>query len=404
MSPCMQYGLDITMLRKDLPLCVDTRMIGKNGTGVTTYARGLVAAAAMIDRKTFLLCADNEVDGRIRKWCAAAFATASVRRLRSVPIDEEKPRFIGRDIFRRAHVHFSMHRRFMPVDPPVPTGIMHWTYPIPLRMTGWVNIYTVHDVIPLQDPDLSPVPLGRYRAVMQGLLNTADQIVTVSEAARRDIISLLGFEQARVTNCGQAIAAPPADMPSKAPLGLPADGYFLFCGAVEPRKNLERLILAYKQSGVPQPLVIVGPDGWKASAINARIAGTPNVVRIGYLERTVLLELISHARALLFPSLAEGFGLPVIEAMQLGTPVLTSAFGALAEVANGAALLVDPLDVEALAAGIRTLATNDTLASGLSHQGRARAADFSLARFAARLTTVYDDAAAAYRGSLTGSY
>jgi glycosyltransferase involved in cell wall biosynthesis len=275
---------------------------------------------------------------------------------------------------------------------------MHWTYPVPLRMAGWINIYTIHDLIPLAQPQLSPINRRRHRAVMRELVRHADRIVTVSEAARADIVSMLQVSEASVVNCGQAVSAAGEQVRSAPVMGLQDGGYFIFCGAVEPRKNLHRLLQAHAVSGVATPLVIVGPDGWRSKEINKMIDRAPNVLRCGYLNRGELLGLIRNARGLLFPSLAEGFGLPVAEAMQLGTPVLASSSGALAEVAGDAALLVDPADVQAIASGIHQLSSDDALVADLSARGRVRAECFLPSRFAARLAAVYDETLAAYSG------
>lgn len=366
-------------------------MIEKRGTGVTTYGKSLVAAAGMIDRPTLLLCAENETDGSLRKLSGAL---ARGHALRAGPGRLEG--FIGRDIFRRAHVHFGLRRRFMRLHPPLPFGIMHWTYPVPMRMEGWINIYTVHDLIPLLQPHLSPVKRSRHLAVMRELVAHADRIVTVSEAARLDIAAMFGGREARVVNCGQGVDISPADVASALPHGLRSGQYLLFCGAVEPRKNLHRLIDAHARSGTPFPLVIAGPDGWRAERIEPLIDRAQKVIRLGFLDRRELLALIRDARALLFPSLAEGFGLPVVEAMRLGTPVLTSSSGALAEVAADAALLVDPLDIEEIARGIGRISGDDVLLGALSRRGQIRSEAFSLVRFAARLGSVYEDAVAGY--------
>jgi glycosyltransferase involved in cell wall biosynthesis len=383
------------MRYEDVLLCVDTRMINKQGTGVSTYARGVAAAAKLIGRPTFFLNAEKETDGLVCKSVAAALPTASVRRIWDTGSAGSERCFSGRDIFRRAHVHFSLYRRFLRLNPPRPFGIMHWTYPVPLRIANWINVYTVHDAIPLCRPDLSPIGEGRHRAVMAALRMHADRIVTVSDAARRDIVSL-GFDGTQVVDCGQAVLECSQHPSDELPPGLAVGGYFLFCGVLEPRKNLIRLILAHGRSGTRYPLVIAGPDGWRGAAIVEAIRQAPNVLRIGYVSRPTLLALIRGARALLFPSLAEGFGLPVIEAMRLGTPVLTSADGALAEVAGQAALLIDPTDVDALARGICALSENEALAADLARRGRTRAGCFTIERFASRLAVVYDEVIRAY--------
>ena len=134
---------------------------------------------------------------------------------------------------------------------------------------------------------------------------------------------------------------------------------------------------------------MVGPDGWQADAILDDLAATPGAIRIPYAERATLLGLIAGARALVFPSLAEGFGLPMVEAMALGTPVLTSDTGALAEIAGGATLTVDPTSVAAIRDALVRLAVDDGLAAELAARGSMRAATFSPHRFAARLADVY---------------
>ena len=159
-----------------------------------------------------------------------------------------------------------------------------------------------------------------------------------------------------------------------------------------PRKNLAAILAAFQQADTGLPLVVVGPDGWQSTPILAEMQSMQNVIRIPYVERAALLGLIAGARALVFPSLAEGFGLPMVEAMALGTPVLTSNRDALAEIAGNAAWVVDPTNVAAIREGLVRLARDDTVTAALSRRGIARASDFSPDRFVARLAEVYQDA------------
>ncbi|RYD18445.1 MAG: glycosyltransferase, partial [Lysobacteraceae bacterium] len=155
------------------------------------------------------------------------------------------------------------------------------------------------------------------------------------------------------------------------------------------RRYPSRLLEAYRISGITTPLVISGPDGLDSVHIDAQIAGTPGAVRLGLQSRAAVLSLIANARALVFVSLAEGFGLPVIEAMALGTPVLAGDVAALAEVAGGAAMLADPLDIAALRDALVTIDADADLRDRLSAQGIARAQHFALAPYAQRLLTLY---------------
>jgi glycosyltransferase involved in cell wall biosynthesis len=182
----------------------------------------------------------------------------------------------------------------------------------------------------------------------------------------------------------------PAD-PAALPEGLVPGGFLLVCGTVEKRKNVARLLDAYRRSKAPLPLVIAGPDGWGAGEIAPVLAATPGAIRLPYLDRKTMRALIGHARALVMPSLAEGFGLPVAEAMALGTPVLTSNRGVLAETAGGAALAVNPEDTARLGTALARLAADDALCARLAEAGRRNAARFTPARFAERLTRAYAD-------------
>jgi glycosyltransferase involved in cell wall biosynthesis len=360
-------------------------MLVGGATGVSTYAKALVAATRTIGARAMLLCDHDR--GRLPRWRAAL---QGERRVVAAGDD----RLAGAHLFRAAQVRFGLCRRFTTIRAVGhPPGIMHWTYPVPLRMAGWINIYTVHDMVPLDQPGQSPVDPVRLGAMLAEIAATADRIVTVSNASRMRILAHLDIDPRRVVNCYQALPEQSAARASL-PAGLGSKGYFLFCGLTEPRKNIERLIGAHARSGTTLPLILVGPptgDRATAAAIAAGVAAG-RVRRLDYVSADLLATLQAQARALLFPSLGEGFGLPVVEAMRAGTPVLTSDRGALAEVAATAALLVDPDDDQAIAHGIARLETDTGLRHRLVEAGRRRAERFTQQRFAARLRAVYTDA------------
>lgn len=175
-----------------------------------------------------------------------------------------------------------------------------------------------------------------------------------------------------------------------------APGYVLAVGTLEPRKNLARLIDAW--ATLPEglrdrhPLVLVGGRGWKLDALDARLE-TPGVAdavrRLGVVEDGDLPALYRAAGAFVYPSLAEGFGFPVLEAMTCGAPVLTSRASCLPEVAGDAALLVDPTDAEAIRDGLRRLLTDDALTHTLRAAGPPHAARFSWRRAARATLALY---------------
>ncbi|WP_375428386.1 glycosyltransferase family 4 protein [uncultured Sphingomonas sp.] len=377
----------MTIVSRNRPLLMDARMLGTDGaagvTGVATYARSLRAAQRSIDPTAGLLSSPPSTGP------AAAYGRA----LRAaLPLGARaRPDAAGwavADLFQTAHIHFTLHRRLLSVRVPGPAGLIHWSYPVPLRLAGWRNLYTVHDAIPLLHPELTQIGRDRHERVLRRILVTADRIVTVSAAARGDIVQALGCDPALVVDCSQPVDVA-VGRARDAPFGLARDGYLLVCGTVEPRKNVARLLRAYRASGTGMPLVVAGPDGWRADASAALIAETPGVRRVASVDRDAMSALIAGARALLMPSLAEGFGLPVAEAMALGVPVLTSARGALAETAGAAALLVDPEDEGMIARGIAELATDDASCARLAARGAERARRFSPEAFARQLGALY---------------
>ncbi len=372
------------------PLCMENRMLAADATGVATYARALRTAQQALSPQALLLgggtaSALGSPATRADRWRRSLRATLPIgAHARTMAAGFER-----HDLFRLGQAFFTLHGRLLPVHVPGPAGIMHWSYPVPLRVVGWRNLYTVHDAIPLTHPELSPIAPARHRRLLDRIVASADAIVTVSRAAADEIAAALALRPDRIADCSQPVAV--EDMAGQLlPAGLTAGGYLLVCGSVEPRKNVARIVAAYRASGVALPLVIAGPDGWRSDTLAAGLAATPGLIRLPYQSREAMVALLARARALVMPSLAEGFGLPVAEAMVLGTPVVTSVAGALAETAGGAALLVDPLDTAAIAAAIVRIASDDGLCSDLARAGRENAGRFGAGAFAERLRIVYD--------------
>lgn len=370
----------------DLRVCVDGRMLAGPSSGVATYARAVVASLELAGHAPALLVERGSSSRRIRHWLGSLGGGA--RHLR-----DEGRRLVGPPaMFGAAQARFTRTGELTRIVGQGPPGTMHWTYPVPLLLEGWRNFYTVHDAIPLVRPDLTGIRAERHRRMLDALAAVATRFVTVSGSARDEIVNALGCAPGLVVDCGSATTPTPAPAGALPP-SLVEKGYHLFCGAVEPRKNLVRLAQAHAAGGARLPLVIAGPDGWKGAEVRASLTAFPGVRLLGEVERPVLLALVASARALLFPSLAEGFGLPVLEAMQLGVPVLAAGIPALAEITGGAAVLVDPHDVTRMGAAIRTLEMDELLVERLRRLGRERGQAFTPERFGRRLLETYTERA-----------
>jgi len=364
-------------------------MLAHEGTGVSTYARLLKDVQSGLSDCTFIL---RTLASRLPPAIGAIGRHARRTKLQSdagVGYD-----LVARDIFRRAHVHFGLYGTLLPVSPAVPSGVMHWTYPIPLYMRGWINIYAIHDVIPILQPELSPVSSKRLHATLSEISKVADAVTTISDASLGDIAGLGLFPEDRIINTGLTIEdafSPKPEMADPLALnGLQPKHYLLFSGSVEERKNVPRILAAYRRAGIVMPLVIVGPATVGNEGIENDIDATPGAIRLPYQTREALNALMAGAYALVFISLAEGFGLPIIEAMAKGTAVLSSKIAAIEEVAGDAALLVDPTDERAIADALRYLTDDRSVERHLVNKGLDRARFHSRERFARKMRGVYE--------------
>lgn len=309
--------------------------------------------------------------------------------------------------YNAAFAFAALLGRALRVAPPGGANIelFHRTSPIPMFMRGACNVVTAHDIIPLVLPHSTAINLAHYKRILLHSFEHADRIFVVSEYSRNDIERVLGIPPERMFVTHQSVQVPDAVRLADAgdvaeqirqEFGLEYGEYFLFYGAIEPKKNVLRLLDALTRTRCDLPLVIVGRDGWlckeevgRIASMCAQPAGAHRLRRFTYLPRLTLMRLLRGARALVFPSLCEGFGLPPLEAMQMGVPVITSDRGSLPEVCGDAAVIVDPLDPADIAAAMDRLAVDDALCASLIERGLARAEQFSPERHALRIEEGY---------------
>ncbi len=237
------------------------------------------------------------------------------------------------------------------------------------------TVLTVHDLAILRAPEVFPRWHRLYgRAGLERVLRAASAIVAVSEFSRDETIELVGIPPERIRVIAHGVD------PVFTPGGPRADGdYILAVATLEPRKNLGRAVEAAREAGVE--LRVVGARGWGDVEVDGWVGEIPDAE---------LATLYRGAACVLYPSLYEGFGLPVLEAMACGTPVVTSAATAMEEVAGGAAVLVDPLDIASIAGGVRqALDRRDELAAA----GLERAKEFTWQRTADAVVELWSELA-----------
>lgn len=280
--------------------------------------------------------------------------------------------------------------------------------PIPAPRKGLKLSATVLDLIPLLVPEhrvkwRDEWGLARlhYHRIFLSRLRQADGIVAISHAVKEDIVQHLRIpaERIRVIHLGAEDAPLKAGAPTHEEERFLAScqevPYFLFSGAAEPRKNLDRAITALAQSGLPHRFVIAGKAGisnMRRLEETARALGCQDRILFpGFVSDTVLARLYRNADALIFPSTAEGFGLPLLEAMREDCPVLTSRGHCLEEVAGDAAILVNPASVDDIRNGMCRIAGDPLLRENLKAAGRTRWQEFKWTRCASELRSFWAD-------------
>ncbi len=269
------------------------------------------------------------------------------------------------------------------------------------------QVVSIHDMTVHLFPEQHSLHTRWYlRALVPAILRASDGIITVSESAKADILKFGKVKDDNVCVIPLGVEERFRQIRDERSLSMIRKKYslerefILFVGMIEPRKNLENLVDAFLTDSLPQlcDLVLAGSFGWGYSELLQKIGASNNkgCIRMpGYVDDTDLPALYSAATAFVYPSFYEGFGLPILEAMACGTPVITSSVSSLPEVAGDAALLVDPTDAKALASALQRIVKDGSLRQDLSRRGRQRSSLFTWHQSAEKTLAVYRRAATA---------
>ncbi|MEE8472104.1 MAG: glycosyltransferase family 1 protein [Dehalococcoidia bacterium] len=383
-------GKPASVMDRRLRIAIDAASLQKPKTGIGEYTANMIRALGRLQDPELVLFYNSfrrrRPDSLIDGLDEARFRTATLR----IPA-----RLV------------SLAWQVIPLPPADwvtgPVDIFHSpNYRIvPVRHAKLV--VTVHDLVVLKYPEYQFFTRVKHIGGWLRKLNRADAVVAVSENTRKDILELLDVPPEKVHTVYNGYNADlfRSDLSPeyvegvlrRYHLGTP---YILSLGTLEPRKNLVRLIQAFhllrKKSPDPIYLVLAGAMGWKYDIIFneiRRLGLHDSVSYLGYAPDEDLPGLIKGARALAYPSLYEGFGIPPLEAMAVGTPVITSNAASLPEVVGEAGLQVDPEDVGAIAAALERVCGDDALAEDMRAKGLKRAQQFSWDRAARQVMEIY---------------
>ena len=366
-------------------IAIDARKLRDFGLG--TYIRNILIELSRLDQANdyVVLCRPDDVEsgevlGRNFRMVPESARTYSIEEQIKIPLA------LARERVRLVH------------EP-------HYVLPPAI---GCRSVVTIHDCIHLMFPQYLPSKLAYVyaKASMWGATRKADRILTVSEASKRDILRFFDVKPEKVVVIYNAIDErflAPADagrmdlVRQRYQLDHP---FILYVGNIKPHKNVERLIDAFGRARSACPddlkLVIIGDELSRYPALRQAVHRhklDKQVRFLGFQPQETLAAFYRLARAFVFPSLYEGFGLPPLEAMACGTPVVTSNVSSLPEVAGGAALLVDPHDTDAIAEGIKRAVNDEDVRADLIARGLARARQFSWAQSVAKIHKIYMEVA-----------
>lgn len=268
------------------------------------------------------------------------------------------------------------------------------------------TLLTCHDLLALEfQGQVYGSAQWFYERFFPKYLRRADAVIAISEATKADILKYSGIENSKIkvvpNGCrGGFEPLQPADIQQVRDEISDGQPYFFYAGAIQPRKNIARLVAAFdlfkKEKNSPHKLLLGGRKAWQADDVDRAIEAAEHradIQFLGYLDEKKLPKIMASATAFVFPSLAEGFGLPILEAMWAEVPVITSDRSAMPEVAGDAAFLVDPFSVEKIADAMSQLVDNQSLAADFIEKGRTRRLLFDWDKHAAAVSEMIEQLA-----------
>ena len=250
-------------------------------------------------------------------------------------------------------------------------------------------VTTFHDLFVITGDYSTPEFRRRFTAQAREAADRSDLIIAISEYTARQVEQLLGIERARIRVIGHGVRRPPA-----AVIRVEREPMILFVGALQRRKNIEALVAAFEAVPANWRLTLAGSSGFESEQILARIRASrrrEDIQVLGYVSDAELETLYQRASVFAFPSLDEGFGMPVLDAMARGVPVLTSNTSAMPEVSGDAAFLVNPREAGSVREGLVTITQDESLRSSLQSKGLARSLEFSWEKAVAETWKVYQE-------------
>jgi glycosyltransferase involved in cell wall biosynthesis len=372
-------------------IALDARLSYYVQAGITQYTLNLIQALAAIDSENEYLLLQRRPDQR---------TIVSQKNFRRVPL--------------WAPTHHPLEQYLLALELPLQgkMDVVHCTDFIPPFYYRGSTVITIHDLAFLLYPHFLTRKAARYYGLIDRAVRRADHVIAVSEATKRDIVRLTGTPEHKITVIYEAADSVYAPIRDRAALErihhkyhLP-ESFILFVGTIEPRKNLPTLIRAYKglvdDYKSAADLAIVGKQGWLYDDVYHLVEELDLQQRVHFLGRVPAADLIylyNASQMLVLPSYYEGFGLPPLEAMACGVPVIVSDTSVMPEVAGDAALRVAHEDVEGFTVAMYRLLTDDDLRADMIAKGHKRVKCFSWERAARETLAVYEKVAKKRNGS-----